>query len=258
LKNYQGIVAQLVDKPIKFVYSQPTDEEVASIQSENGVVILDDLESKQLVLGQNYYRMKLNGSTEQTFTRTAIAHRLKTAVEMLSSHCGIMIFDAFRSLTCQKSLFHHVSTEVSAKNPGFSPEEVFKETCKFVVNPDTLSQFAIPPHNSGGAIDLGLQKDGVLLDFGSRFDDPSIVSSTAFFEGKFKPEFGFSEKRWELVRSNRRILFHTMIALGFTNYEDEWWHYDLGDCMWSKALKLPQIYDSMELEVRKKCEAYTV
>ncbi len=25
-----------------------------------------------------------------------------------------------------------------------------------------------------------------------------------------------------------------MKAAGFVNYAEEWWHYDLGDCIWSE------------------------
>ena len=32
---------------------------------------------------------------------------------------------------------------------------------------------------------------------------------------------------------NRRLLYHVMVSAGFTNYPDEWWHFDYGNQNWA-------------------------
>jgi D-ala-D-ala dipeptidase len=39
------------------------------------------------------------------------------------------------------------------------------------------------------------------------------------------------------------------LGLGFVNYSAEWWHYDLGDCIWATTFNLDWLYGSMEGEV---------
>ena len=37
----------------------------------------------------------------------------------------------------------------------------------------------------------------------------------------------------EEQRANRRLLRDAMEAAGFSNYEEEWWHYSYGDSGWA-------------------------
>ena len=72
---------------------------------------------------------------------------------------------------------------------------------------------------------------------GTDFDAITPASYTNFFEQEFNENFGISKERWLLIRKNRRILFNCMKYVGFTNFQVEWWHFDLGDCMWAKELE---------------------
>lgn len=255
--EHNGLLEVFSKTPIHFNYLKPSPESVEQLKAESEVIIMDSAKSNQLILDRTYYRLKLAGSTELTYTRAAVFNRIQALVRMVKPHFGVLVFDAFRSTQCQISLFEYVATEVQLRNPEFTRDQVFQETQKYVVHPEVKSKFSIAPHNSGGAIDLGLHQNGIPVDFGSNFDDPTQISSTAFFERDFDPSLGFSHERWMQIRLNRRILFHSMISLGFTNYQDEWWHYDLGDCMWSQEFSLPWVFDSMESAVVKKCVAYT-
>jgi D-alanyl-D-alanine dipeptidase len=42
------------------------------------------------------------------------------------------------------------------------------------------------------------------------------------------------KKRMIEIRDNRRILRNALTAAGFSSYEHEWWHFDLGDKFWGK------------------------
>jgi D-alanyl-D-alanine dipeptidase len=44
------------------------------------------------------------------------------------------------------------------------------------------------------------------------------------------------------IRDRRRILRNAMQAMGFTTYQYEWWHYDLGDVFWEKNTGIKAIF----------------
>jgi D-alanyl-D-alanine dipeptidase len=68
-------------------------------------------------------------------------------------------------------------------------------------------------HNLGLAVDLTLVEvgTGVELDMGTAFDTFAEAAHTANAEGR--------------VRRNRQILVRAMEAEGFSNYDQEWWHF---------------------------------
>ena len=68
-------------------------------------------------------------------------------------------------------------------------------------------------HNSGIAIDVGLIKDGVLLDMGTQWDDFSHTSHTLHATGT--------------ALRNRLLLQGIMHAHGWIGYSKEWWHFQL-------------------------------
>jgi D-alanyl-D-alanine dipeptidase len=81
---------------------------------------------------------------------------------------------------------------------------------------DLLSQGYIARrsrHNLGLAVDLTLVElgTGIELDMGTPFDTFAEAAHTANAEGR--------------VRENRRILVRAMKAEGFSNYDQEWWHF---------------------------------
>ncbi len=68
-------------------------------------------------------------------------------------------------------------------------------------------------HNQGVAVDLTLidVATGRPLEMGTPFDTFSAAAHTANASGE--------------ARTNRQRLRHSMEAEGFTNYDQEWWHY---------------------------------
>lgn len=233
--------------PIEFKYESPSQALLRELSQDQNLTVLEN--SDRLLLDQTYFKLNLSGASPSTFTRTAVARRLNEALTLLGNTYEILVFDCFRSRQTQKALFDFVANKISASQPNLSANEVYHQTRKYIVHPDDSAAFPVPPHNSGGAIDLALCKNKQLLPFGTEFDNPSIMSSTTFFESEFRPQYSFSEKEWLEIRQNRRILFHTLISLGFTNYQEEWWHYDLGDCMWAQEHRISPIFSSLETEV---------
>ena len=68
-------------------------------------------------------------------------------------------------------------------------------------------------HNLGLAVDLTLADlgTGMALDMGTPFDTFSETAHTANAEGQ--------------IRRNRQKLVRAMAAEGFSNYDQEWWHF---------------------------------
>ena len=75
---------------------------------------------------------------------------------------------------------------IKAKHPQALHDELMQRTRQFVAHPEEISRFAVPPHNSGSAIDLVLAFCGQALDMGTDFDEVSPWSATAAFEEPFQ------------------------------------------------------------------------
>ena len=73
---------------------------------------------------------------------------------------------------------------------------------------------------------------GICLPMGTEFDETSEKSSTVWYEKKFEAKETFSEAETEAMQ-NRRLLSYVMHKVGFSNYPDEWWHYDYGNQNWA-------------------------
>ena len=69
---------------------------------------------------------------------------------------------------------------------------------------------------------------------GTAFDAFTPLAATAALEGEDCP-----------VAANRRLLYTAMTAVGFTNYPEEWWHYDYGDLFWAAMTGKDALYASI-------------
>ena len=88
-----------------------------------------------------------------------------------------------------------------------------------------------PTHMTGASVDLTLRSldDGTLLDMGADFDQMDGLANTHHFE----LAHGQGRLRADDPRlRNRRLLHHAMASSGFTNYPQEFWHFDFGNQMY--------------------------
>lgn len=164
-------------------------------------------------------------------------------IKHLKSPLGwkIVIFDAWRSLLLQQQLFEKY--KVKLKNEFFraAEHELNQETQKYVSIPS--SNLANPsPHVTGGAIDLSLRDEtGKNLEMGTEFDSFEDLSKTRYFELMLEQGEKLMSQQNIWLR-NRRILFHTLTQVGFTNYPEEWWHFDYGNQFWARIKGIEAIY----------------
>jgi len=80
---------------------------------------------------------------------------------------------------------------------------------------------------------------GLPLDMGTDFDSFEIMAQTAYFK---RVQGG------EEVHQNRRLLYIVMTQAGFTNYPEEWWHYDFGNQFWGKITGEKAKYGFADIE----------
>lgn len=233
------------NKPIEFKYPQPSSEFLVSAAKNSSPVKLE--ESTRISIQNYYFKHGIKGSLSNVYLRAFLRDKLLEAAANLESGYGFVIFDGYRSKETQAGLFHSYYNQIKGRYPDWSDEKHQAETRKFVAHPDEPSRFEVPPHNSGGAVDVGLTYRGNPVNMGTGFDDLTEKAETDYFECPFDSCHRISLQEWGNIREHRRILFHSLCSVGFTNWRFEWWHFDIGNCVWAQELGLPWVYDSMKI-----------
>ncbi len=212
-----------------------------------------------------YGRESLEGSLVTTFARKEVAEQLLDADSSLPLGMHIIVYDSYRSLEVQQSLYDQYLNALKKEHSDWTEEQLSTETQKFVsipsTNPDRPS-----PHNTGGSIDVAVYKlpDGVesrVTEINNRVAE--IGGDTKNAQEVYELEMeriGLIAKHAELLdfgtlwdwggpeaalnyyevlaqqrelnpkeqtaKDNRRLLYNVMINAGFEPYADEWWHYN--------------------------------
>ncbi|MEZ9020143.1 M15 family metallopeptidase [Vibrio lentus] len=181
------------------------------------------------------YYCKAPGSLALTFIRKTVVDKLKSINEKLNEfNMELLIFDGFRPQSVQ-SFFSDVwvPEQLAKKYPQKSSDWIEKESSRYWASGakdiNTLMK-RIPPHSTGGAVDLTIRfKDSKLpLEMGTIFDDISEKSHSDYFERNL-----CSTSYTEIeALNNRRLLYNLMTEAGFVNHPLEWWHFSYGDQLW--------------------------
>ncbi|MEJ0063305.1 MAG: M15 family metallopeptidase [Alphaproteobacteria bacterium] len=194
--------------------------------------------------GDNWpYLEKIEGAMQEVWGREAVALKLLRVNQILSNYgLEVYVLDAYRSIECQRGLWSFFTRKAMCEMPDSSEEERRQYVLNYVSDP---SMFALedsrtwPTHSTGAAIDLFIRhkETGRLLDMGARFDETSSISHSDFFERKLVAgEIADNDARlW-----NRRLLHLSMQQVGFTNYPLEFWHFDYGNEMYIRMLRMFQ------------------
>lgn len=144
--------------------------------------------------------------------RTEAALALKTAADAFQKQgLFLLIYDAYRP---QRAVDHFVrwakdlsDTKMKAEfYPTLDKSELFPRGYIAVYS----------GHSRGMTVDLTItDRDGTPLDMGGEFDWFAKISSHDY------------EDLTPAQKANRRLLRETMLAAGFEDYSEEWWHYTL-------------------------------
>jgi D-alanyl-D-alanine dipeptidase len=123
----------------------------------------------------------------------------------------------------QQRFWHNLAKAIFRLRHPFWPVAMVREAAnKYVAAPDCL---APPPHTTGGAIDVRLRSaQGKILSMGPR---TPAACRTAFT--RLSPT----------QRQNRDLLCSALEWAGFSNYEEEWWHWSYGDSGWALRTNQP-------------------
>ena len=163
-------------------------------------------------------------NTDYTWVRLTVYRMLIKAQEYLPEGLRLCLYEGYRSIGLQEQLFNNYFDKVKKKYPSWNHQEIFFETTKLVApvtNIDGSSN--IPPHSTGGAIDVYLiDNNEQVVDMGIRVEDwmsdiDGRISQTNSSE--------ISEK----AKKYRSILSNALQAAGFVNCPTEYWHWSYGD-----------------------------
>ncbi|MEB2299184.1 M15 family metallopeptidase [Lysinibacillus xylanilyticus] len=189
---------------------------------ENGEPIIQiGEEHSRIFIEPIYYHQKIPNSLQVIYLRQGVYERLTQALLVLPKNFSLILYDGYRPFQVQQFLFAKFSKQIAQLFPHFTEQEVVRETRKYVAFP-SIDQAHFAPHLTGGAIDVTLgDLDGNALNLGTAFDEISEKSATRYFEQH-------PEEDWEAC-VHRRLLYNCMTMVGFTNYSEEWWHFDLNN-----------------------------
>jgi D-alanyl-D-alanine dipeptidase len=167
------------------------------------------------------------------FCRLGVAERLEKAQGLLPDGIRLLIKECYRPLAIQKRAFENYLHRLTIQFPEWSAEQLHDEACQFIAPPE-----GVPPHSTGGAVDLTLiDRAGRELDMGTIYD--AIPVETDHATSTLSPRISAP------ARANRDCLIEVMSAAGFVNYPTEWWHWSYGDRYWAYHRQTESCYGSV-------------
>ena len=205
-------------------------------ESGEPLVRMNDLHPRIRFLA-SYHGQNIPGANTELYLRNLVSDKLCQAADLLPADMGLAIFDGLRPMAVQQWLFDDYKSRLAHDHPDWTEETLIHETCRFVAYPDIARPSG---HLTGGAVDLSLYRGDTLLDMGTVFDDFRPIAGTRYFERE-----GLSEDETK-IRYHRRILYHLMTSVGFTNYDEEWWHFDFGNSSWARQKDAIPFYGGIE------------
>ena len=164
---------------------------------------------------------KAKSSSLFSHVREGIVLKLVEAQKFLPDGIRFLLIEGYRPLSLQKEYFEEYSTELSALHADWDAKKIYEEASRYVSPPDI-----IPPHSTGGAIDLTLVGiDDKELDMGTRVNANPEESNNACYTA--------AENITAEAKTNRELLVSALSKAGFVNYPTEWWHWSYGDRYWA-------------------------
>lgn len=211
-----------------FSYSQTiliADPRILAIPvKENHEELIDLKNQNQIAYGPS---PEIPNNNDYTKLRKSVYEKLILAQSYLPSGIKLCLYEGYRSLSLQEKLFSNRYNKIKKLHSNWSHEQIFIETTK-IVSPVTNLDGSnnIPPHSTGGAIDIYLiDANGKYLDMGMHpadevGDDDSISRTDSV---------NISSK----AAKNREIMSQVLLKVGFVNYPTEYWHWSYGDRYWA-------------------------
>ncbi len=138
----------------------------------------------------------------------------------------LKIFDAYRPVDVQQYMVDYTFREIIEQR-GISTEDsedIWQEVYKIWAVPSNNPKTP-PPHSTGAAVDLTLvDSHNEEIDMGGQIDELSDRSEPDYYRDR--PD----QQEYQI---RREILLDIMTKAGFRRHPGEWWHFSLGDQMWT-------------------------
>ncbi len=186
--------------------------------------------SEPLVLLNNFYfilepvyYLKDLSNSPNVFLRKSVVEKLLEIQNQIQPF-KLKIWDGWRSRDIQNHIYQEFWQDIEKQHPEWDKVQIEQEVSKFVTLATCCER--IPPHTTGGAVDLTLvDKEGNELDMGTPFDHFGPESAAFYYE-----ENNTLNKQ---VTINRKLLRDSMASSHFCIDLNEWWHFDYGNQMWA-------------------------
>lgn len=173
--------------------------------------------------------------TQKVWYRATAAQMLVKANELVKKQgYELYVKDAYRPLGVQQEFWDYFISLAKERTRSEDANKLVAYAAQFCSNPtqfDPQKPSTWPLHITGGAVDLTLKNiqtgaELLMEPQGSSYGD---ISHTHYAEHMLQEA---STPEWQEITQNRRVLYHAMLEVGFTNYPHEWWHYDFGTPMY--------------------------
>lgn len=170
-----------------------------------------------------------------TKVRLSVAEKLLQAAKQLPKGMTFLFSEGHRPISLQRKMYTEYCEQLAHSNPTWDESKVKREATKFIASPED-----VPPHSTGGAIDITLlDANGKELDMGSILDDMPDKNQNR--------NYTFADNIPDYAKANRQVLIDALSNVGFINYPAEWWHWSYGDKYWAYHTHHSQsIYDSTD------------
>ena len=143
------------------------DPKILAIEiKENDDPMVDLNDQSKILLGPS---PEIPNNIDYTKMRKTVYEKLLEAQSLLNEGMFFCLYEAYRSLTLQKTLFDNRFKIIQSHHPKWTTDQIFEETTK-MVSPVTNKDGSIniPPHSTGAAVDVYLvNKNGEALDMGT-------------------------------------------------------------------------------------------
>lgn len=210
-----------------------TDPRVLSVPiKECGEPLIDLRDQKTLAFGPS---PEVPNNLCYTKLRKSLYEKLCEAQKLLPNRVRLCVYEGWRSLELQEFLFKKMYKNNQNSFAHMNEKELFFETTKLVSPIRAFDGTAnIPPHSTGGAVDVYLiGSDEKLLDMGMPLDQWSHDEGARLSQ---------TDSEWisDEARNNRLIMKSALSAVGCINYPTEYWHWSYGDRYWAYMTQAPQ------------------
>lgn len=200
---------ELLNKPIENKEFPPA----TALEKEYKVkYCYNDYKNEKLVplsdhfeIASSYYAQGIVGAIKECYCRESVYNKLIEAEKLLPEGFKFLIFDAYRPIEVQESLWNNFRSIIkeSKKDEYKNEKDLDTITEHFVAKPsyDILYPSV---HNTGGCIDLTLTYKGQLLDMGTKFDYIGPMAYSNYFENTLNMIVLPKENNSETIKLNSR------------------------------------------------------